>query len=130
LDVRTHLGIDPKLVGRVVSQDDGEATVLLDTTAEMGADAHGLVHGGFVFGAADFAAMVAVNDPHVVLGAAETRFVAPVKVGEAVSAVAKVTATKGRKRIIEVVASVGERAVFQGTFTAFVLDQHVLEGRS
>jgi acyl-coenzyme A thioesterase PaaI-like protein len=44
----------------------------------MAADQRGLVHGGFTFGLADYAAMVAVNDPNVVLGAAEVRFLAPV----------------------------------------------------
>ena len=33
-----------------------------------------------MFGAADYAAMLAVNDPNVVLGNAELRFVAPVEV--------------------------------------------------
>ena len=93
----------------------------------MAADDRGLVHGGFVFGLADYAAMLSVNDPNVVLGAAETRFLAPVRVGEVVDADAEITATKGRKRVIAVRARVGEREVFSGTFTAFVLDQHVLD---
>jgi acyl-coenzyme A thioesterase PaaI-like protein len=48
----------------------------------MAVDDRGLVHGGFVFGLADHAAMLAVNDPNVVLGAASTRFLKPVRVGE------------------------------------------------
>jgi acyl-coenzyme A thioesterase PaaI-like protein len=48
----------------------------------MVVDAHGLVHGGFVFGLADYAAMLAVNDPNVVLGAAEARFLKPVRRGD------------------------------------------------
>ena len=47
----------------------------------MAADGRGLVHGGFTFGLADFAAMCAVNDPNVVLGAATCKFLAPVQVG-------------------------------------------------
>ena len=106
---------------------DGSATVRLVTIPEMAADARGLVHGGFVFGLADYAAMLAVNDPNVVLGAAETRFLAPVAVGQAVTAVATAGTASGRKRLLEVVASVGDRDVFRGTFTAFVLDRHVFE---
>jgi acyl-coenzyme A thioesterase PaaI-like protein len=82
-----------------------------------------------VFGAADFAAMAAVNDPHVVLGAADTRFLAPVKVGETVELVARRTEFKGRKHLVEVTGRVAGVEVFTGIFTTFVLDRHVLEGR-
>jgi acyl-coenzyme A thioesterase PaaI-like protein len=124
---RTHLEIDPSLCGVPVSQGEGTATVTLVTTRPMAADARGLVHGGFVFGLADYAAMLAVNDPNVVLGAAQTRFTAPVSVGQSVTAVATRTAIKGHKHTVDVVASVGERTVFTGTFTTFILDGHVLD---
>ena len=127
LGVQTHLGISTALCGAVVERTEGRAVVQLDTTPQMGADGHGLVHGGFVFGAADLAAMVAVNDPNVVLGAAETRFVAPVRVGDRVTCSASVETVKGRKRVVHVVCSVGGSAVMEGSFTAFVLDRHVLE---
>jgi acyl-coenzyme A thioesterase PaaI-like protein len=122
----THLGINASLCGEVVSLSPGCATAELLTTPEMSADAHGLVHGGFVFGLADYAAMLSVNDPHVVLGAASVRFVAPVRVGEVVTASASRVSEKGRKHTVEVTAFVGNREVFTGTFTTFVLDHHVL----
>ncbi|MDG1482855.1 MAG: hotdog domain-containing protein [Myxococcota bacterium] len=124
---RTHLKIDPSLCGVPVELAEGTATVTLLTTRPMGADARGLVHGGFVFGLADYAAMLAVNDPNVVLGAAQTRFIAPVSVGQSVTAVAIRTAVKGRKHTVDVVASVGEKTVFTGSFTTFILDGHVLD---
>ena len=127
MDLRTHLGIDRSLCGEPVDVADGRAVVRLETLASMGADEHGLVHGGFVFGQADHAAMLAVNDPNVVLGAAETRFTAPVRVGEVVVATAICTAVKGRRHAVEVSCTVGDRVVMEGTFTAFVLDRHVLD---
>ena len=125
--VDTHPDINPDLCGTVTHRAGGEATVVLATTPAMVADGRGLVHGGFVFGAADFAAMVAVNDPHVVLGAAETRFTAPVRLGDAVTCVATIDAEKGRKRSVSVVCSVEGQVVMTGTFTTFVLDRHVLD---
>lgn len=122
----THLGIDPRLCGEPVALAEGVASARFTALPEMAADDRGLVHGGFIFGLADYAAMLAVNDPNVVLGAAETRFLAPVKVGDAVTAEAEVTDAKGRKRVLAVTARVGDREVFRGTFTAFVLDAHVL----
>jgi acyl-coenzyme A thioesterase PaaI-like protein len=126
-EVNTHLEIDHALCGEPVSVGDGEATTRFVTTDAMAVDDRGLVHGGFVFGLADHAAMLAVNDPNVVLGAAEVRFDAPVKVGEEVTATARITGEKGKKRTLESEASVGDRKVMSATFTAFVLDQHVLD---
>lgn len=124
----THLAISPALCGAPVSLEEGRASAKLMTTTEMAVDERGLVHGGFVFGLADYAAMLAVNDPNVVLGSADVRFVAPVVVGEEVIATAEVVETKGKKRRLEVSARVGEREVAKGTLTAFVLDYHVLDG--
>lgn len=130
MDPRTHLAIDAELVGAPVELGEGRATCELLTAEAMCADQRGLVHGGFIFGLADYAAMLAVNHPNVVLGAAETRFVAPVTRGERVRARAEVTAEKGRKRTVEVRCAVGERPVLEGTFTCFVLEHHVLEPSS
>lgn len=129
MEPNTHLGIDPALCGRPTELTPGAATVELTALPSMAADERGLVHGGFVFGQADYAAMLAVNDPNVVLGAADCKFLAPVTAGEALIARAKVNSEAGRKRAVEVtVERAGER-VFEGSFTCFVLDRHVLDGR-
>jgi acyl-coenzyme A thioesterase PaaI-like protein len=123
----THLAIDAALVGTPTALSEGRASVVLATTDAMAADARGLVHGGFLFGLADYAAMLAVNDPNVVLGSADTKFLAPVRVGESVRAEAQREEVKGRKHMVRVVGRVGDRAVFEGVFTTFVLDGHVLD---
>ncbi len=122
----THLNIDTSLCGKVTKIQENYAEVLLHTIERMGVDTQDLVHGGFIFGAADYAAMSAVNDPFVVLGFASSKFMAPVKVGDAVLCKAKVIRTKGKKREVEVQAFVDEKLVFEGSFTTFVLDKHVL----
>lgn len=127
-DPATHLAISARLVGEPLDVEDGTARAKLATVPDMAADDAGLVHGGFVFGLADYAAMLAVNHPNVVLGSANVRFTAPVRVGEEVVAKAAVVRTKGKKRELEVSASVGERVVLEGTLIAFVLDEHVLSG--
>lgn len=125
--VATHLGIDRGLCGEPVTLSDGGAVTRFTATKEMGADDRGLVHGGFVFGLVDYAAMLAVNHPFVVLGSADVKFVAPVKVGDVVTATAARTEQKGKKHVLEVSAHVGDRKVLEGTMTAFVLDRHVLD---
>ncbi len=126
MEVKTHLEIDNALCGKVTRLEEGYAEVLLHTTTQMKADTQGLVHGSFVFGAADYAAMVAVNDPYVVLGSSSSKFLAPVKVGDAVLCKASIVSEKGKKKVVEVEAYVSGRLIFEGSFTTFVLANHVL----
>lgn len=127
MKILTHLGISPSLVGTGSVSAAGRASASLTTLPEMAADAQGLVHGGFVFGLADYAAMLAVNDPYVVLGAAESRFLAPVRVGETLIAEAVAQETQGKKRRVDCSVRQAEKEVFSATFTCFVLPRHVLE---
>ena len=98
----------------------------MTTSPEMAADDTGLVHGGFVFGLADYAAMVAVNDPNVVLGAADVKFLKPVKISDTVVAEAAVGEVSGKKNVVNVTVTCGEETVFSGRFVCFVLEKHVL----
>ena len=126
MQLNTHLNINTSLCGKVTKLQENYAEVLLHTTQQMTVDKQGLVHGGFVFGSADYAAMSAVNDPYVVLGSSSSKFLAPVKVGDAVLCKAKVVSEKGKKKVVEVQAYVSGKLVLEGTFTTFVLDAHVL----
>ena len=126
MQIKTHEKINPALCGRALNVEPGTSRVELLTTEEMAADATGLVHGGFIFGLADYAAMIAVNHPHVVLGAAEVKFLKPVRAGQSVVAEAVVEQVKGKKQQVRVTAAANEETVFSGRFTCFVLDAHVL----
>jgi len=126
VDIRTHHEISPQLVGEAVEVGEGTACARLVTRSDMAADDRGLVHGGFTFGLADYAAMLAVNDPLVVLGAAECRFLGPVAVGEVMVATARLEERQGKKHRVQCTVST-ERPVFEATFTCFVLEHHVLD---
>lgn len=126
---RTHTAIDPRLCGTPVALEPGGARVELETVPEMAADERGLVHGGFVFGLADYAAMLAVNDPYVVLGSAQTRYLKPVVVGERLLAAASVQEEDGRKRKVAVEVRREDDVVMAGELLCFVPDRHVLDGR-
>lgn len=124
---RTHEAIDPAWCGTPLALEPGAATVELAATSAMAADAHGLVHGGFVFGLADYAAMLAVNEPTVVLVSAESKFLRPVRPGDRLRAEARVTsATPPRYAVSCTVSRAGE-PVFEGSFSCHVPRRHVLD---
>lgn len=134
MEPNTHRALSPRLCGTARALYAGGAEVELETCDEMRADERGLVHGGFIFGLADYAAMLAINEPNVVLGSAETRFLAPSMVGDTLRATARVLAVDGKRHRVEVhvarqAAPIDER-VFEGTFVCFVPSRHVLEART
>jgi len=126
MDIITHQKINQSLCGQPLAVEKGNSRVVLSTTEAMAVDDSGLVHGGFVFGLADYAAMIAVNHPNVVLGGADVKFLKPVRTGETVTAEASVIAESGKKRVVRVTASSGSIRVFEGEMVCFVLDRHVL----
>lgn len=125
--LKTHTKINQSLSGSIAKMEEDYVEVALETTNEMVADQEGLVHGGFVFGAADFAAMAVVNEPNVVLVASSCQFLSPVKVGDEVRCKAKLQNRDGRKRNVTVEAFVYDIKVFSGEFKTVVTDKHVLK---
>lgn len=126
MDINTHRKIDRNLCGTPLETGEGFSRVELLLTDNMAADESGLIHGGFVFGLADYAAMIAVNHPNVVLGSADVKFLKPLKKGDTALAEARVENTAGRKHSVRVTVENNKTKVFEGVFTCFILDKHVL----
>jgi len=124
--LNTHERINTVYSGEIVKMEAGYAKVMLETIECMRADDLGLVHGGFIFSAADFAAMAAVNEPNVVLASCNCLFLAPVRVGDTVTFEATEHQKEGRKRNVTVRGFVHEIKVFEGEFKTVVTERHVL----
>jgi len=127
--IKTHERINQNLCGEVIKIELGYVELRLTTIAEMIADDVGLIHGGFIFSAADYAAMLAVNERNVVLVASECQFLSPVKFHDEVHFVARVRHKEGRKRNVHVEAFVFDIKVFEGEFKTVITEKHVLKLR-
>ena len=125
--LRTHELTNCAYSGSLEELREGLAVVSLVATEDMRVDTYGLVHGGFIFSAADFAAMAAVNDKNVVLSAATSEFLSPVRVGDEVIFTAKVRHKDGRKREVYVEGKLLDIKIFTSTMKTVVLDKHVLK---
>ena len=125
--LKTHERINHELCGEITKLESGIVDVKLETISEMVADEEGLIHGGFIFSAADYAAMAAVNERNVVLVASDCQFLSPVKYGDIVNFRAKVRHKEGRKRNIHVTGYVLDIKVFEGEFKTVVTERHVLK---
>ena len=127
LFIKTHQRIDEELMGEITFHERGNVELRLETTSAMVADDLGLIHGGFIFSSADYAAMVAVNEPNVVLVGSQCQFLSPVKFHDEVIFKAKVRHKEGRKRNVHVNAYVHDVKVFSGEFKTVITEEHVLK---
>ena len=126
-ELKTHLKFNPRF-GRLIEINENGAKVILDTLGDMAVDEEGLIHGGFIFGAADFCAMASVNEPFVVLvKATDCEFMAPVKIGESVEFIGEILMKEKRKVEVKVIGTLKNIKVFEGIFSCVILEQHVLK---
>ncbi|MFT7859374.1 MAG: PaaI family thioesterase [Sulfurimonas sp.] len=125
--IKTHERINQELSGEIVKLIDGYVELRLTTTIDMLADDVGLIHGGFIFSAADYAAMLAVNERNVVLVGSDCQFLSPVKLHDEVNVVARVRHKEGRKRNVHVTAKVLDVKVFEGEFKTVITEKHILK---
>ena len=125
--INTHLKINQGLCGTPVELGEGYAVVSLEAKENMVADEKGLIHGGFIFGLADYASMLAVNHPNVVLAKAEVKFLKPVKLGDVMTSYAKIQKIDNNKYNVEAFVNVNDIKVFEGVFLCVVTPKHVLE---
>lgn len=127
MEIQTHKLINQEFCGTPLVVEKGYSKVELKTSDKMIVDETGLIHGGFLFGLADYAAMIAVNHPNVVLGGAQVKFIKPVKNNKTILAEAVVENSEGKKQNVSVTITNDKEIIFQGMFTCFVLEKHVLQ---
>jgi len=126
-DLKTHLKVKSNLIGNLVELNKNTSKVVLQTTNEMSVDEFGLVHSGFIFGSAEYAAVAAVNEANVVIIGCRSKFFAPAKVGDLINFEAKGRFEDARKREIKVIGMINEIKVFEGIFQAVILERHILQ---
>ena len=124
---KTHQKINRDLCGEIEKMDVGYVESKLTTTVDMVADNMDLIHGGFIFSAADYAAMLAVNKRNVILVACDAQFLSPAKLGDIIIIKATLRHKEGSKRNVNVTAFVGDIKIFEAEFKTVITERHVLK---
>ena len=126
-DLKTSPNIKTSLSGTVTELGSNQAKTNFFASEEMASDAEGLIHSGFVFSAASYAAMAAVNETFSVVIGAKIHFFAPTKIGENVEFDARAQFNDSAKREVRVIGKTRDIKVFEGTFQVVVLEDHVFK---
>jgi len=125
--ITTHKLLSKKHTGKVLELNEGYARIKFIPERFMIADEQNLIHGGFIFSTADYAAMIAVNEPHVILSSARVNFIAPVELNDEIIFEAIVKHKESKKKMVKVIGRSRDIKVFEGEFATIILDKHVLE---
>ncbi len=124
--IKTHDKINHSLCGKPEYAEEGKSRVCLELTENMKVDNSGLVHGGFIFGLADHAAMLSINHPNVVLYKASCTFLKPSVKGDILIADAEIIEKNKNRYKVLVKVKCLDTEIFQGEFIAVIPKNHVL----
>ncbi len=127
--LKAYNRINGELCGRLIELKPGYAKISLKTSTNMIADDKGLIHSGFLFCAANFAAMACVNDPYAFPLNSEVSFLSPVKNGDMIIFEAYEKYQNEKKKEIEVKGLLDDIKVLTATFTVLIFEEHILTNK-
>ena len=121
------ISINSTLCGGIINMKPNYAKTALVTSDEMVFDDEKLIHGWFIFGAAEWAAHVAINTQYSVTISAKVNLYAPAKVGDLIEFEAQAYFEESKKREIKVVGTIKDIKVFEGTYQVVILEEHIFK---
>ncbi len=127
LRIATHEKLDPSMCGEVLELTESNAITFLKTNIEMVADNQDMIHAGFIFNAAAFCAVAAINDPTCVIVGADSKFLAPIELGNDILFTARALQKDSKKKEVIVTGTVLEIKVFEAMFYVVTFDKHILK---
>ncbi|KEA46627.1 PaaI family thioesterase [Campylobacter mucosalis] len=128
-EIKTSPNLKLALSGVVTKLEKNHVKTRLFTTLEMVSDSEGLIHSGFIFSAANYAALTSINEVNCVTINARINFFGPVKLGDVVEFEANAFFDESRKRDVRVIGRIKDIKIFEGTFQLVVLEEHIFNAQ-
>ena len=128
-DIKTSPAIKLNLSGAATLIEKNHAKTKFYTNNEMTADSEGLIHTGFILSAANYAALLAINEPFCVTISARINFFGAIKLGDVVEFEAKAHFEESKKREVRVIGKTKDIKIFEGTFQLVTLEEHIFQAQ-
>jgi acyl-coenzyme A thioesterase PaaI-like protein len=126
--VHTHQNLNPLFVGKIKDIQEGYARTELTPNIEMATDEHHLLFTGFIFNAANYTAMLAVNQENIITSSAKIIFLEPMKISTQPLVFEAMSKHKeSRKKMIKVTGTQHGIKFFEGEFATLTYDSNVLD---
>lgn len=121
--------MSPLIVGELLELYRDKAIVKFTPNERMAMDESKMIHAGFVFNSASFAAMAAINKKYSVLIAADVKFLAPIELGHEVIFKAEAIQSDTKKREVKVEGYLLDIKIFDSLFHIAVFDKKIFKLR-
>lgn len=128
-DLEVCTAMSPNVVGELVDLAKNKATVRFAPGDKMIMDDNKMIHAGFVFNSASFAAMAAINKKYSVLIAADVKFLAPIEPGHEVIFKAEALQNDIKKCEVKVEGFLLDIKIFDSIFHIAVFDKKIFKLR-
>ena len=121
--------MSPNIVGELLELYRNKAVVKFTPNERMTMNEGKMIHAGFVFNSASFAAMAAINKKYSVLIAADVKFLAPIELGHEVIFKAEAIQSDTKKCEVKVEGYLLDIKIFDSLFHIAVFDKKIFKLR-
>lgn len=116
-----------EMCGSIIKMTYEEVITKFVPTKQMISDESNLIHSGFIFNAANYAAMCLVNQPHAITIGAEVEFLAPVEFEQEMMFLATIKQSNAKKFEINVKGTLLDIKIFEAIFHIAVFDKQLFK---
>lgn len=129
-DLNVCKELPANVVGEIVEFYNGKIVTKFTPTNRMLMDDNsGMIHAGYVFNAASYAAMAAINKKYSILIAADIKFLAPIELGHEVVFKAKAIQSDMKKCEVKVEGYLLDIKIFDSLFHIAIFDKKIFKLR-
>lgn len=115
------------LCGVIIRMSDEEVLIKFTPNEQMVGDENNLIHSGFIFNAANYAAMCLVNQAHSFTIGAEVQFLAPIELEQEMLFLATMKYANDKKYKVLVKGTLLDIKIFEATFHISVFDKQLFK---
>ncbi|RDU70095.1 thioesterase [Helicobacter cholecystus] len=127
IELQTCTALKSELCGSIVKMTYEEVITKFVPTKQMISDESNLIHSGFIFNAANYAAMCLANQPHAITIGSEVEFLAPVEFEQEMMFLATIKQSNSKKFEISVKGTLLDIKIFEGTFHIAVFEKQLFK---
>lgn len=127
IELQACTSLKGELVGNIVKMTYEEVITKFVPTKQMISDESNLIHSGFIFNAANYAAMCLVNQSHAITIGSEVEFLAPVEFEQEMMFLATVKQSNNKKFEINVKGTLLDIKIFEAIFHIAVFEKQLFK---
>lgn len=128
-DLEICTKMHPSIVGEITQFFHGKVVTRFVPNEKMIMDDSKMINAGFVFNAASYAAMAAINKKYSVLIASDVKFLAPIELGHEVVFKAEAVQNDSKKCEVKVEGYLLDIKIFDSLFHIAVFDKRIFKLR-